>query len=71
MSDAAFIVVRLDDGKPAGYLHSVRADGRRHLVCTSAVGALRFPTRKAAADAAGDCMDRRPGEEYSAIPDQL
>lgn len=62
-----FIVARSTDGGFVEYLHSVSADGRRHMVCTAMVAALRFDTLDEAANAAGECMDRRPGEEYGAV----
>lgn len=62
----AYIVARIKDGEPYDWLHSVAPDGSRHMLCSNALGAMRFTTMDAAADQAGRCMDRWPGEEYRA-----
>lgn len=63
---SGYVVARLKDGEPFDWLHSVAVDGSRHMLCTNPKGAMKFASRDEAADAAGECMDRWPEEEYRA-----
>lgn len=61
------VVARMKGGVPFEFLHSVADAGGRQMLCTSLFGALTFDTYEAAADVAGKCMDRWPGDEYRAL----